>query len=354
MLEKKIVRYAVQGLTQEDTPAFVRQNCLNSRQRKHPCRVCVEICPAGALREPAGAAADWYRCTGCQLCVAKCPAGAIAPSYQAFKQLLRLVAARRETRTLACEKSGSQCDYAPWCLGVILWELLASLALSGSVLIERAGCEGCERAAQLADFDQALARARQFLGERYFSTRVTLLAMGEALPPVDLTRREALRSLTRGARNGVGALLPDSGKLDNNPLFIRRLLQRQVRQSLKSQDAPRAFVWDTPEVDQDRCWGCGICERVCPHQALKVYQPEGEDRRYLLHYPDRCTSCGLCRAICPDQAIAGFALRELPAQVRFFVSPVFTAHCAQCAGPVRPGQEKALCTRCQAAQTKRR
>jgi len=354
MLEKKIVQLAVQGLTQEDTPAFVRASCLNTKQRKVPCTVCVDICPVGALTPPAGQGAAWDKCIGCSLCVVRCPAGAIAPSYEDFKRVLRLVTTKRETRMLACEKSASEHDFGPWCLGVIPWELLASLALSGKVVVERAGCKGCEREGHLADFDQALARARQFAGEAFFDARVTLLEAGDTLPPIDLTRREALRSLSRGARTGVGAILPDTRKLDNNPLFIRRLLQRQVRDSLENESLPQAFTWATPVVDAGLCWACGICESICPHQALVVYLSKEEDRRYLLHYPDRCTQCGLCQSICPDKAITGFGYGALPARAKFFINPALTTHCSQCGGPVKPGPADTLCTRCQASQRKRK
>ena len=107
-------------------------------------------------------------------------------------------------------------------------------------------------------------------------------------------------------------------------------------------------------MDERICWGCGICESVCPHQALKVYLSEKEDRRYLLHYPERCTQCGLCQSICPDKAISGFTDAPLPARVKFFINPCLTNHCPQCGGPVKPSQAGSPCTRCLAAGKKRK
>ena len=354
MLERKLVQLAVQGLTQEDYPSFVKPNCLNARQRKHPCQVCVDVCPTGAMMRPAGQKADWDKCIVCNLCVTRCPSAAIAPSYQDFKRILRLFTTRRETRFIACEKSTSEADWAPWCLGVISWEILASLALSGKALVERAACEGCDRAQYLSGFDQALSLACQFLGEDFFTTRLSVLPVGEALPGLDLTRREAFRSLTRGAGAGMEALMPQDAKLGNNPLFPRRLLLRQVYQSAESANSPKAFTWPTPLVDSAVCWGCGICESACPHQALKVYLAPREDRRYLLHYPHRCTACGLCQAVCPDKAITGFGAGELPGHVKCFINPAVTTHCARCGGPVKPDQAGQACTRCLAGNLNRR
>jgi ferredoxin len=354
MLEKKLVQMAVQGLTAKDHPTFIKPQCLNAKQRKFPCTLCVDVCPAGALTKPAGKEADWGKCTGCNLCVLKCPSAAIAPSYEDFKRVLRLATTKRETRMIACEQSDSDSDYAPWCLGMIPWELFASLALSGKVIIERAACAGCDRAPHLAHFEASLAQARLFLGEDYFDPRVTLLDIGDSLPPIDLSRREALRSLSLGARTGVGAILPDTQKLNNDPLFIRRLLVRQLRQRLEKGETPERLTWASPMVDGSVCWGCGICESVCPHQALKVYLDEGDDQRYLLHAPDRCTQCGLCQSICPDQAITGYGHGELPARIKYFLNPVRTTHCTQCGGPVKPDAANQLCSRCQATLIKRR
>ncbi|NLL36691.1 MAG: 4Fe-4S binding protein [Fretibacterium sp.] len=353
MLEKKLVQMAVQGLTAEDNPTFITSNCLNAKQRKFPCTLCVDVCPTGVLIKPDGEDADWDKCIGCNLCVLMCPSAAIAPSYEDFKRVLRLLTTKRETRMIACERSDSESDYVPWCLGTVPWELFASLALSGKVILERAACAHCDRAPHLAHFETSLVQARLFLGEDYFNPRVTLLDVGDSLPPVDLTRREALRSLSLRARFGVGTLLPDTQKLENDPLFLRRLLVRQLRQNLEKSETPERLTWASPIVDGSICWACGVCEHVCPHQALKVYLDEEDDQRYLLHTPERCTQCRLCQSICPDKAITGFGYGELPARVKYFLTPVQTTHCTRCSGPMRPEKAGQLCSRCQAITRKK-
>lgn len=353
MLEKKLVQMAVQGLMAEDNPAFIKSKCLNAKQRKYPCTLCVDVCPAEVFTEPNDEVANWDKCIGCNLCVLKCPSAAIAPSYRDFKQVLRLITTKRETRMIACEESNSESDYAPWCLGMIPWELFASLALSGKAIIERAACADCERAPYLANFEASLAKAKLFLGEDYFDARITLLDMGDYLPSVDLSRREALRNLSLGAQTGVSSILPDTQKLDNDPLFIRRLLISQLHHDSEKSKIPEHLNWISPIVDGNICWACGICESVCPHQALKVYLDEENDQRYLLHAPEQCTQCGLCQTICPDNAITGFSYRELPTRIKYFPNPVQTTHCTQCAAPVKPESSSTLCSRCLASQKKR-
>lgn len=45
------------------------------------------------------------------------------------------------------------------------------------------------------------------------------------------------------------------------------------------------------------CIGCGICERVCPFEAIEV-----KDNLAILNY-DKCRQCGLCVSKCPQKTI---------------------------------------------------
>ena len=52
-----------------------------------------------------------------------------------------------------------------------------------------------------------------------------------------------------------------------------------------------------PEVDVDRCTGCGKCATACQFNAIVTIKGKA------LIFPELCHSCGLCASICPALAI---------------------------------------------------
>ncbi len=56
------------------------------------------------------------------------------------------------------------------------------------------------------------------------------------------------------------------------------------------------------EVDPKLCWGCGVCTRICPPNALTLKQRE-DGTLVLSYFMGRCIFCGMCAEVCPRGAI---------------------------------------------------
>jgi MinD superfamily P-loop ATPase len=53
-----------------------------------------------------------------------------------------------------------------------------------------------------------------------------------------------------------------------------------------------------PLIDLSRCTGCGLCEQLCPTQAVAVQR----NRAVIIH-PNECSFCEVCESYCPEGAI---------------------------------------------------
>ena len=78
----------------------------------------------------------------------------------------------------------------------------------------------------------------------------------------------------------------------------------------------------TASVDEDLCSGCGICEEVCPYNAIEIKEIKGGKRKAEIHEA-LCNCCGLCGAACPSGAITmrHFTDKQISRQIETLLAP---------------------------------
>lgn len=61
------------------------------------------------------------------------------------------------------------------------------------------------------------------------------------------------------------------------------------------------------ESGLNRCISCGLCEKICISECIRIETKKGEDgRKEIVDYSinlNRCIYCGFCAEVCPELAI---------------------------------------------------
>ena len=60
-----------------------------------------------------------------------------------------------------------------------------------------------------------------------------------------------------------------------------------------------------PDINSERCKGCGLCVSACPEDVLALAQGFNSQGQHYAEAvnPGACTACMHCAIICPDTAI---------------------------------------------------
>lgn len=326
----------------EERPVLQPKRCLNSKQGKAKCTACVELCPEHVIRLPEKGAADWDKCLNCGICAAACPAQAISFPTAQQRQLYQMLHDGQQTHVLGCERAEGETQSSVLCLAAYPWESIAALALVGRVELVRGDCAACPHAEKQPFYEQTLELVEGFLGTERFAARVTLRAPEEK-GSGGVSRRELLAKMMPGKAKKTAQA--QTMKCSTDGQILRAMLLETVK---RAPDKTRSCNWRAPAVTE-ACSGCGICERMCPAQAIRIQEQEGQ--WYAVCTPVLCTDCGICELVCAESAIQGTEPVALQAEQFHKVYPLKAESCKGCGVAVRQGEE--LCARCKARKQKR-
>ncbi len=92
------------------------------------------------------------------------------------------------------------------------------------------------------------------------------------------------------------------GKTAPNPVlstlrYFRDEYEAHINQGQCPAGVCRALIHFS--IDQQKCNGCGVCRKACPHEAIA-----GEKKKPHAINQDLCTKCGICRDSCKFDAVA--------------------------------------------------
>jgi pyruvate ferredoxin oxidoreductase delta subunit len=69
--------------------------------------------------------------------------------------------------------------------------------------------------------------------------------------------------------------------------------------------APKTGAWRYmhPEVDKEKCIGCGTCVPFCPEATIKLKEYKKDQKPKADVDYEYCKGCGVCAQVCPIKAI---------------------------------------------------
>ena len=337
MITKGIVGRLTKQLVEEAHPRVDSSCCINEIQQKKHCGLCKAACHVSALDNIT--CPDFTHCDDCGICVAHCPAQVFTNSLGLTQKLITLVENTNQTITLSCHHSEKEADCKLSCLAAYPWEVLASLVVNNNLISFVPGeCDSCPHKSQMLLFERSLSQLQSFLGEEAYKT-----IFSENQKPQLQSRREAFSNLFRQGGRSALNLLPE--ELRSSP--DKNLWRKVLLHSLASQNPSKHTAhWITPIIQED-CKACGICEKLCPNQALRIVL--GEDKEfYLTHFSWKCQGCGLCAAACPWKCITEFGRVALEPAHRPVVTKTKAKVCIHCSNPTYGELE--LCIECSIKQ----
>ena len=75
-----------------------------------------------------------------------------------------------------------------------------------------------------------------------------------------------------------------------------------------------------PHIREEKCVGCGKCEKVCPVLAMKLEKKGEEGRKRAVFDSEICLGCGVCARNC---AVGAIQMERRPVQI---ITPVNSTH----------------------------
>lgn len=294
--------------------------CAHARNGIVGCTVCIDLCPAGAIRPTDGQVSfDPSICGGCGHCAGSCPTGAAEYAMPGAIDVL----ARLRVLLTTYRKAGGEAAVVLLHDNAFGDELINVMARTGRGLpanvlpfvvneVSQAGLDfhlaalayGASQVQVLSSphkrneregLDNQMALANSILaGLGYGEGRVELI--DEHDPDIVEAR---LFDLSPSAAVGTASFMA---------LGKKRQRLNQILESLHGQSAQPVDLlileagapFGAVTIDAENCTLCLSCVNACPANALR----DNPDAPELKFQEDQCIQCGLCKATCPEKVIS--------------------------------------------------
>lgn len=291
--------------------------CSHSRHKASACNKCVSVCPANAIQLNPEPQIDWD-CIDCGLCVSVCPTEALEQknrSLQGFYLEIKKYAERKETLSFRCPQvKGLQDSITAvpvTCLGQ-LDDLTIQLAMAEEVkefYFFTGSCDQCR-----------IHQGRQLFQERLETWKkhwpeIKWIETNQAETDMKPTEEKPLvHSNVIDRREFFKAVRQETTKAVVESIVKEKTETPWKNGELARQSSIRLYYYHhivKPELENahplmnkqleflNHCRQCGICEKVCPTEAVIMDKASNKP----IWFQEKCIDCGLCQDVCSYGAI---------------------------------------------------
>lgn len=316
---KEAVERLVQGVT--EPPASLNSElCVHTRFIRSECNICVDLCPQDAILKDKGKISVSQDCDGCGVCVSGCPNGAFAFSQEG--STLQKIKASKSENTIAfvCRKYNTG-PYSPEilklnCMGSITFpDILYSAVKANSVIIAIDKCSNCESINGMKNFRKTLDASKKLL-LMINKDNINVISSSNLSEHVNFGQKKR-RNFDIERRKLFTVIANKALPVSRNNQSIKES-NHETRQSLNLtrkalieflNEHSESIIGDMPEaipageisIDKHSCFGCNVCEHVCPGGAIS--RSETPDEVSIMFNPTWCSACNACVDACLTGAI---------------------------------------------------
>ena len=356
-------------LREGDPVLFASDACLIVRRPGMSCGVCRDACPAGVLSGTQWSIAlETEGCVGCGLCATACPTGALMvegcapyPLEAAGERIIL------ECRRVAPNDRDPNAVVVPCLGGVTTPDLLDFLEETEATVVfaDHGWCSDCAVGRCNVPWQSAHDESRALLGTINARLANSLAVERKELP---ISRAEPIVAALRpdkqvGRRDFlkriIGAAEPRDALAESrhvvfgrglvSPLKRERILDRigtlaaDLEQTIPASLMPAIKIADGCELD-------GLCAAICPTGALR--REEDSDRISLQFDSTDCIACGLCQRVCTHNALSVWPDGDgtLPEDIETLTERRAVT-CESCGNNFVPASDEQFCSYCKKTMT---
>lgn len=350
--------------------------CIRTKNIHATCDRCMASCPTDAIQLKRGLPElNPEQCIKCGVCLHTCPVG-VFERPDSFQKLLLTADSLPDHRCidLVCVHHPAPQKAAPIVDAVVQTQnCLAELGVSAYIGLLAAGveqvrirldaCADCPLRVLQPNIEKCIAQSQQFPSSLGLSDAIATVYSAETdwneqpvyhsqHPPI--SRRGLFSSILNPEvvlKQKEIAAIDDDEPSEQLPRERRRLLK-----------ALRLLVNNLPEVADDvginnesfvqliasdACNACGLCERVCPTDAIHLIK---DDEEFMVTFePHRCTNCQLCMGYCETGALQFYDIPSLQYVLDGSTVQLYTGQmkqCKRCKSHFAGSSDESLCPVC--------